>query len=152
MRGNMPEESRKKNSTARMKTNKPEDSQEVETLIDKTKTKNKQRKTKIRVYYSLLTIVLLICLFQIGFSAILNISKTISYQTKINTMKKTKYQAAKRNENLKQEIKNFSSASSLEAIARNNLKMAGENEVLVIINTAQEANSDKSPKKTNKKK
>lgn len=148
----MPEESRKKNSTARMKTNKPEDSQEVETLIDKTKTKNKQRKTKIRVYYSLLTIVLLICLFQIGFSAILNISKTISYQTKINTMKKTKYQAAKRNENLKQEIKNFSSASSLEAIARNNLKMAGENEVLVIINTAQEANSDKSPKKTNKKK
>ena len=39
-----------------------------------------------------------------------------------------------------QEIKNFSSASSLEAIARNNLKMAGEDEVLVIINTAEEAN------------
>lgn len=142
----MTEESRKKNSAAKVKTRKPEDSQGVETLIDKTKTKNKQRKTKIRVYYSLLTIVLLICLAQIGFSAILNISKTISYQTKINTMKNTKYQAAKRNENLKQEIKNFSSASSLEAIARNNLKMAGENEVLVIINTAEEANSNKSGK------
>lgn len=142
----MTEESRKKISTAKRKTRKPADSQGVETLIDKTKTKNKQRKTKIRVYYSLLTIVLLICLFQIGFSAILNISKTISYQTKINTMEKTKYQAAKRNENLKQEIKNFSSASSLEAIARNNLKMAGENEVLVIINTAEEANSDKNNK------
>lgn len=116
--------------------------EEIETLIDKTKSKNKQRKNKIRVYYSLLTIVLLICLAQIGFSAILNLSKTISYQTKINTMKKTKNQAAQRNEKLKQEIKNFSSASSLEAIARNNLKMAGQDEVLVIINTAEEANSD----------
>ena len=148
----MTEESKKKKSTVKKKTKKPANSQEVETLIDKTKTKNKQRKTKIRVYYSLLTIVLLICLAQIGFSAILNISKTISYQTKINTMKKTKYQAEKRNEKLKQEIKNFSSASSLEAIARNNLKMAGEDEVLVIINTAEEANSDKTGKKFNHKK
>jgi len=146
----MTEESKKKNSTVRKKIKKPEISQEVETLIDKTKTKNKQRKTKIRVYYSLLTIVLLICLAQIGFSAILNISKTISYQTKINTMKKTKYDAAKKNEKLKQEIKNFSSASSLESIARNNLKMAGQDEVLVIINTAEEANSDKNVKKFNK--
>ena len=67
-------------------------------------------------------------------------------------MKKTKNQAAQRNEKLKQEIKNFSSASSLEAIARNNLKMAGEDEVLVIINTAEEANSDKTVKKQKKHK
>lgn len=142
----MTKESGKKNSAVKKKIRKPVDIQETETLIDKTKIKNKQRKTKIRVYYSLLTIVLLICLAQIGFSAILNISKTISYQTKINTMKKTKFQAKRRNDNLKQEIKNFSSASSLEAIARNNLKMAGEDEVLVIINTAQEANSKKNGK------
>lgn len=148
----MTEESRKRSSTFKKKVRKSADNIEVETLIDKTKTKNKQRKTKIRVYYSMLTIVLLICLAQIGFSAILNISKTISYQTKINTIKKTKYQAAKRNEKLKQEIKNFSSASSLESIARNNLKMAGEDEVLVIINTAEEASSEggKKHKKTKK--
>lgn len=146
----MTEESRKKGSTAGKRTKKPSRNREVESLIDKAKTKNKQRKTKIRVYYSLLTIVLLLCLAQIGVSAILNITKTISYQTKIRTMKKTKYQAAKRNEKLKQEIKNFSSASSLESIARNNLKMAGENEVLVIINTAEEASSDKNTKKTKK--
>lgn len=146
----MAEGSRKKSSTVNKKVRRPKSSKEVETLIDRTKSKNKQRKTKIRVYYSLLTIVLLVCLAQIGFSAILNISKTISYQTKINTMKKTKYQAAKKNEKLKQEIKNFSSASSLEAIARNNLKMAGEDEVLVIINTAEEANSDKSGQKSKK--
>lgn len=144
----MAEKNGKKKSSAVRKTTKPKNTQETETLIDKTKTKNKQRKTKIRVYYSLLTIVLLICLAQIGFSAILNISKTISYQTKINTMKKTKYQAAKRNENLKEEIKNFSSASSFESIARNNLKMAGEDEVLVIINSAEEANADKKENKT----
>ena len=130
---------------------KPVGAPEVETLIDKTKTKNKQRKNKIRVYYSLLTIVLLICLAQIGFSAILNISKTISYQTKINTMEKTKNQAAKRNKKIKEEIKNFSTASSLESIARNNLKMAGEDEVLVIINTAQEANSTQNDKTYGKK-
>lgn len=141
-----------KNSAAKTAVRKPADNQEIETLIDKTKVKNKQRKNKIRVYYSLLTIVLLICLAQIGFSAILNISKTISYQTKINTMKKTKDQAEGRNKKLKQEIKNFSSASSLEAIARNNLKMAGEDEVLVIINTAQEANSGKDGKAAKKSK
>lgn len=142
----MTEKSGKKNSSVKRKTRKVENNQDVETLISKTKTKNKQRKTKIRVYYSLLTIVLLICLAQIGFSAILNISKTISYQTKINTMKRTKYQAAKRNENLKEEIKNFSTASSLEAIARNNLKMAEKDEVLVIINTAEEAKSTQDSK------
>lgn len=135
--------SKKRKSKIRKRLKNPEAVQEVETLMSKTRIKNKQRKTKIRVYYSLLTIVLLVCLVQIGFSAILNISKTISYQTKINTIKKTKNQAKERNETLKEEIKNFSSASSLESIARNNLKMAGQNEVLVIINTAQEAKKNK---------
>ena len=83
----MTEESRKKNSTVRKNFKKPVSNETAETLIDKTKTKNKRRKNKIRVYYSLLTIVLLVCLAQIGFSAILNISKTISYQTKIRDKK-----------------------------------------------------------------
>ncbi len=125
----------------------------TESLIARTRIKNKQRKTKIRVYYSFLTIVLLVCLVQIGFSAILNIAKTISYQTKIKTMKETKEQAKKRNERLKDEIKNFSSTSSLESIARNNLKMASDDEVLVIINTAEEAqNNDAKSKKNDKSK
>ncbi len=149
-RGDMTEKPQGNNSPAK-RAKRSKTKQEVQTLIDKTKSKNKQRKTKIRVYYSLLTIVLLICLAQIGFSAILNITKTISYQTKISTMQKTKHLAAKKNKRLKEEIKNFSSASSLESIARNNLKMAGEDEVLVIINTAQEANSEKTDKKSKKK-
>lgn len=146
----MAEESRKKRSPIRRRTKKLADNQEVESLIDKTKQKNKQRKIKIRVYYSFVTILLVFCLADITISAILNISKTISYQTKINTMNKTKYQASKRNEKLKEEIRNFSSASSLESIARNNLKMAGEDEVLVIINTAHEAKSNKNGSKFKK--
>ena len=77
---------------------------------------------------------MLIFLVQIGFSAILNISKTISYQTKIVQIKKIRDDAEKKNKKLKLEIKDFSKTQSLEAIARNNLKMAGEDEVLILIN------------------
>jgi len=106
---------------------------------------NNQEEIKINVksnnksgfYYSFLTLVLLFCLIQIGFGAILNISKTISYRVKISTLTKIRDSAEHRNQDLKQDIKLFSATSSLEGIARNNLKMAGEDEVLVIINQPQ---------------
>ena len=110
--------------------------------------KNRQRK-KMSAYYSFLTIVLFFCLIQISFSAVLNISKVISYQQKIQVMKNTKDQVIKRNNQLKTEINNFSTSSSWEAIARNNLKMAGNDEILVIIddkvveNSETEANNGK---------
>lgn len=91
-------------------------------------------KVKKGFYYSFLTVVLLFCVVQVGFGAILNISKTISYKSKINTLEKVRDEAEMRNQDLKLNIKQFSSTDSLEEIARNNLKMAGENEVLVIIN------------------
>lgn len=106
-------------------------------LIEKTQAKNNQRKNKIRFYYSFLTIVLLICLVQIGFSAFNNITKSISYHGKIKKMKALNHQAYVENKRLKEELEDFSSMKSLEAIARNNLKMAGEDEVLVIINKPQ---------------
>ena len=89
--------------------------------------------------------MLLFCLVQVGFGAILNISKTISYKTKINTLEKVRDDAEARNRDLKDDIKQFSTATSLEGIARNNLKMAGEDEVLVIINEPKDA--DKNQKK-----
>lgn len=100
-------------------------------------------------YYSFLTIVLIICLIQVGFSAILNISKTVVYHNKIVKIKKIRNEAERRNKNLKNEIKEFSKTASLEAIARNNLKMAGEDEVLIIIN---DNNKDNNTKKQKKKK
>lgn len=112
-----------------------------------------QVKSKSGFYYSFLTLVLLFCLIQIGFGAILNISKTISYRGKISTLTKIRDGAEQRNQELKQDIKLFSATSSLEGIARNNLKMAGEDEVLVIINQPQPAaNKKKKRKLFNRKK
>ena len=100
------------------------------------------------VYYSFLTIVLLLCLIQISISAVLNVSKIISYKAKIIQISKTRDAAQALNEQLKDNIKNFSNVTGLEAIARNNLKMSSEDEVLVIINTQTEEEEEKSKKTT----
>lgn len=107
---------------------------QVEDLVAKMETKAKQEKKKTKFYYSFLTILLLFCLVQVGFSVILNISKTISYKAKISTLEKIKTRAEERNKDLKQDINRFSTSSNLEGIARNNLKMVGEDEVLILIN------------------
>lgn len=84
-----------------------------------------------------------------GASAFQNITKSISYHGKIKKMKVLNQQAYMENQKLKEELEDFSSLKSLEAIARNNLKMAGKDEVLVIINKPQPqpAAPDKKKKK-----
>ena len=64
-------------------------------------------------------------------------------------MKALNQQAYAENQRLKEELEDFSSMKSLEAIARNNLKMAGEDEVLVIINKPQEPAPTENQKKKN---
>ena len=98
------------------------------------------------VYYSFMTVILLLCLVQISISALLNISKIISYKAKIIQITHTRDAAQALNEQLQDNIKNFSNVAGLEAIARNNLKMSGEDEVLVIINNSKEAELEKSEK------
>ncbi len=100
--------------------------------------KYSQKKKALKLRYSFLTLVLLACLCYVGFSAFYNISKTINYQGKIRKMEHAKEQAMFNNIRLKEELDNFNSLRSLEAIARNNLKMAGDDEVLVIINKKEE--------------
>lgn len=112
--------------------------QQVDSLVAKMETKAKREKKKTKFYYSFLTLLLLFCLVQVGFSVILNISKVISYRSKIATLEKIKNRAETRNKDLKQDINRFSTSSSLEGIARNNLKMAGEGEVLILINNPQD--------------
>ena len=92
-------------------------------------------------YYSFLTVILLLCLVQVTVSAILNVSKVVSYKAKIVQITKTRDAALALNEQLKDNIKNFSNVAGLEAIARNNLKMSSEDEVLVIINTPKDEES-----------
>ena len=94
----------------------------------------KRRNRKTGFYYSFLTIVLLFCLVQIGYGAILNVSNIISYQGKLLTLENVLKQAKLQNEDLKAEKKMITSDNSLEGIARNNLKMAKQDEVLIIIN------------------
>lgn len=96
--------------------------------------KNRRHSQKTGFYYSFFTIVLIFCLIQIGYGAILNVGKIISYQGKMVTLENLLKNAKLRNEDLKTEKKVVTSDNSLEGIARNNLKMAGEDEVLIIIN------------------
>ena len=81
----------------------------------------------------------------------MNISKTISYRAKISTLTKIRDNAETQNQELKEDIKLFSSTSSLEGIARNNLKMAGEDEVLILINNTQNQNTNGKKKKNKNK-
>ena len=112
-------------------------------VIQKEKTEDSSKKGRPSsigngFYYSFLTIILLLCLVQITISAVLNVSKIISYKAKLIQITKTRDAARDLNDQLKDNIKNFSKVDGLEAIARNNLKMSGEDEVLVIINTPKE--------------
>ncbi len=134
------------NKNTKGKNNK-QNKQVNQKTVPSVKSRKELRKTGF--YYSFLTIVLLFCLLQIGFSAILNISKIVSYKAKIITLKKTLTDAEEYNKNLKEEIKLFSTTQNLEGIARNTLKMAGEDEVLIIINNSNQDN--KTENKRNKK-
>ena len=98
-------------------------------------------------YYSFLTIILFLCLIQITISAVLNVSKVVSYKAKIVQITKTRDAAQALNEQLKDNINNFSNVAGLEAIARNNLKMSSEDEVLVIINNPINEEKEEKPKK-----
>ena len=120
---------------------------EYTNLKSRVQTQQKKKIRKIRFYHSFLTIVLLLCVAQISFSAILNLAKIVIYQTKIVTAQELKAKAESKNKNLKNEIQNFSSMYKVESIARNNLKMAAKDEVLIIINqnNNEESNIDKVP-------
>ena len=121
--------------------------------INSKKTQHKKKSMeeirKTGFYYSFLTIVLLLCLIQMGFSGIINITKLISYKAKTIMLEKTLNHAQEYNKELKEEIEIYSTTQNLEGIARNKLKMAGEDEVLIIINNTdsnQETNSKKNKK------
>lgn len=100
--------------------------------------KNSNQQKRKKKFYSLLTIVLLICIIELTVSAIQNINKNINFISKIKGLEQKRDEELDRNKQLKSELENFNSATTLESIARNNLKMAGENEILIIINKPTE--------------
>ena len=94
---------------------------------------NKDKKKK-KIQYSLLTIVLIICIIELFVSSMQNINKNINFVSKIKGLENKRDEEYDKNRQLKSEIENFNSEQILESIARNNLKMAGQNEILIIIN------------------
>lgn len=120
-------------------------------VVNKETQKNKPRKpasskASSKFNYSFLTILLIFCLVQVVRSACINVSKVISYNAKIVQITNTRDAALSLNEQLKDNINNFSNVSSVEAIARNNLKMSSEDEVLVIINSPKDEEKETSSK------
>lgn len=94
----------------------------------------KPKKKKFKLHYSMLTIVLLICIIELIVSNVQNISKNIHYSGKIRGLENKRNEELSKNKQLKSEIENYNSQTTLESIARNNLKMAGKDEILIIIN------------------
>ena len=104
-------------------------------IFGKLKVSEKRRlKKREKIYYSGLTIFLLFALIQVGWSVVMNFSKVVSFNSKIATLQKMKQASTDYNEQLKNEIQSYSQVSKLEGIARNSLKMASEDEVLILIN------------------
>ena len=102
------EQEQNNSGASETESDKPKVNQKI---AKKVKDKSKKHKRKIVFYYSFLTFVLLFCIIQVGFSVILNTSKTIAYIGKIKTMNKVRDEAEQRNKDLKNDIKLFSKAS-----------------------------------------
>ena len=100
--------------------------------------KQTQTKTRKKTKYTLLTFVLIICIVQLTISNIQNINKNIKFSGKIRSLKEKKAEELAKNQRLKSDLENYNSEEILESIARNNLKMAGKDEILIIINKEEE--------------
>ena len=100
--------------------------------IEKSK-KEKIRKYEKKAYYSFATIILVIGIIIVSRSLYLNIKKFFTYSEQLSQLEEIHSEQAERNEKLKSEIKQFNTLEGIESIARNKLKMAEKDEVLVII-------------------
>jgi cell division protein FtsB len=72
-------------------------------------------------------------LIQITVGTGMNIARTISLNSKISKIEQMQKEAKLTNQSLKEELEKYTSSKGIEALARDKLKMAGKNEVLVII-------------------
>ena len=80
----------------------------------------------------------MVFIFQAGFGLIVNILKNINIHAQLQIVKNANKKATNENKKLKYNIETSQSEKSLEAIARNNLKMAADDEILLRIMTGNE--------------
>ncbi|OGI02626.1 MAG: hypothetical protein A2Y25_03030 [Candidatus Melainabacteria bacterium GWF2_37_15] len=97
-------------------------------------TKLQMRKIyKRRVYYFFLALILFVCLLQFLCGSLYNFTRYIVLNNQINTLQQLNESAQKKNQQLKTQLKVYSSYKGIEELARNNLKLVGKDEVLVLI-------------------
>lgn len=112
----------------------------------------KSRKEK-HALYSMLTFVLIICLIQAIRGAVLNVENYFSLNKKISELEQIRQKSIEENADLKAKIGEFKSMQGVEDVARNELKMAGKDEVLLLIkNSAKESPAEEKIAKENKQK
>ncbi len=114
--------------------------------------KNAEQKEKKKRRFSWLTFVLIICIIELAVSAFNNINKNINFVSKVKGLESKRNEELDRNKQLKSELENFNSEATLESIARNNLKMAGKNEILIIMNEPPKEEEENPEKEKDKKK
>ena len=77
---------------------------------------NTSNQRQMKFKYSLLTIVLIVCIIELLYSNIQNITKNINHQSKIKALEAKKNEELEKNKFLKSEIENFNSDEILESI------------------------------------
>ena len=127
-----------------------ENEEQVNNERSERRKKRKKLNCGTKFYCPFFTIILIICLFEIGYGAVLNVSKIFAYQWKQATLEDLLKKAQLRNKDLKAQKKVVTSDNSLEGIARNNLKMAAKDEVLIIINQPNKEEDEQNSNENNK--
>lgn len=100
------------------------------TSLDK---KHLRRIYKERVYHVFLSCIMGVCLLQLLCGTGINITRFITLNKQIHELRELNQDATQKNIQLREQLKIYSSYSGIEELARNNLKMVGKDEVLVLI-------------------
>lgn len=103
---------------------------EKRTTLDK---KQLRKIYKERVYHLLLSFIMTICIIQLLCGTGINITRYITLNKQINELRELNQNATKKNIQLREQFKIYSSYTGIEELARNNLKMVGKDEVLVLV-------------------
>lgn len=93
--------------------------------------------------YFFLTAGIIICLFQAIRGASINVLNYINLKHKLHQLQSLNVEAKERNDQLKEQLKSYTSSKGVEALARDTLKMVGKNEILVLINDAPPSTKQK---------